>query len=89
MNENFFNILRSHGLAIALMLAGLYFINAKLDVAESRITILENLLYDCYEKRIDVADDGNILLLRSNFHGKLVGILPDEVEVPKRPNKLS
>lgn len=45
-------LIKTHGLSVALMLGGLWFLNGKLTLAETRITALEDRLYDCYEKRI-------------------------------------
>lgn len=46
-------IVKKHGLATALMLAGLYVYDDKLEKAEVRITALEEKLYGCYEKHIN------------------------------------
>lgn len=48
-------LIKTHGLSVALMLTGIYFLNSKLTLAENRITALENRLYDCYEKRISAS----------------------------------
>jgi hypothetical protein len=53
MNEEIFKMVKTHGLSFVLMLGGLYFLNGKLTSAESRISVLEMKLYDCYEQKIN------------------------------------
>jgi len=48
----FLNLIKTHGLSIALMLGGLYFLNDKLNNAEARILAVEERLHNCYEKLI-------------------------------------
>lgn len=45
----FFNLIKTHGLSVALMLGGLYYLDSKLVNAEARILALEHKLYECYE----------------------------------------
>lgn len=54
MSEGFLNLIKTHGLSIVLMLGGLYFLDDKLDGAESRIFALEQRLYDCYEDKFQI-----------------------------------
>lgn len=50
--ETIKEIVKKHGLAVAVMAAGLWFLNNKLESAENRIAALETRLFDCYEDRI-------------------------------------
>jgi hypothetical protein len=45
----FLNLIKTHGLSVALMLGGLYYLDSKLVNAEARILALEHKLYECYE----------------------------------------
>jgi hypothetical protein len=45
-------LVKTHGLPVVMMAAGLWFLNNKLDKAEARIGLLEAKLFECYEKRI-------------------------------------
>jgi len=51
-NSWLLRVVKTHGLSVALMLSGLYFLNGRLEVAEKKIATVEARLYDCYEKRI-------------------------------------
>ena len=48
-------LLKTHGLSVALMLGGLYYMGNENAEQDLKIANLENKLFDCYEKRISAS----------------------------------
>ena len=76
-------LIKVHGLAFALMLGGLYFLNEKLASAEDRLLALEGRLFDCYDDRILERPRQNEAPLQSTYDRRSrEAVLPDEIKAP-------
>ena len=71
-------LIKTHGLSVALLLAGLWFLNGKLAIAENRISALETKLYDCYEKRIAIIQTSLPFMPTKETREKPLAILPNQ-----------